>query len=84
MDGGYWFYRRLHQKFKNDKEGLKGRFKVIGQVGLELLLTDIFFHSEVTIKEQIPVQDRVAISVEQGTSKNFIQNQNQPKCPFLL
>ena len=60
------------KKFKNDKEGLKGRFKVMGQVGLGIIVgLTLFFHSEVTTKEQIPVQDRVAINVEQGPSKQF-------------
>lgn len=74
------------KKFKNDKEGLKGRFKVIGQVGLGIIVgLTLFFHSEVTIKEQIPVQDRVAISVEQGTSKQFYPESKSTKTtiPFV-
>ena len=74
------------KKFKNDKEGLKGRFKVIGQVGLGIIVgLTLFFHSEVTIKEQIPVHDRVAISVEQGTSKQFYPESKSTKTtiPFV-
>ena len=42
------------KKFKNEKEGLKGRFKILGQVGLGIIVsTTLFFHSEVTIKEKI-------------------------------
>ncbi|WP_372474362.1 phospho-N-acetylmuramoyl-pentapeptide-transferase [Capnocytophaga sp. ARDL2] len=38
--------------FKKDKEGLKGRFKVIGQVGLGLIVGAMFyFHPDITIKE---------------------------------
>ncbi|WP_222983360.1 phospho-N-acetylmuramoyl-pentapeptide-transferase [Flagellimonas meishanensis] len=39
--------------FKKDKQGLKGRFKVIGQVVLGLIVgTTLYFHPQVTIKEK--------------------------------
>ncbi|NKI30405.1 phospho-N-acetylmuramoyl-pentapeptide-transferase [Croceivirga thetidis] len=39
--------------FKKDKKGLKGRFKIMGQVVLGLLVGAIlYFHPEVTIKEK--------------------------------
>nr|WP_297306944.1 phospho-N-acetylmuramoyl-pentapeptide-transferase [uncultured Flavobacterium sp.] len=38
--------------FKKDKEGLKGRFKVIGQIGLGLIVGGIlYFHPDVTVRE---------------------------------
>ncbi len=38
--------------FKKDKEGLKGRFKVIGQIGLGLLVGSVlYFHPSVTVRE---------------------------------
>jgi phospho-N-acetylmuramoyl-pentapeptide-transferase len=43
------------KKFKNDKAGLKGKFKVLGQVGLGLIVGSVlYFHPDVTIKEQVP------------------------------
>lgn len=40
--------------FKKDKEGLKGKFKVAGQVGLGLIVGSIlYFNQEVTIKERL-------------------------------
>lgn len=40
--------------FKKDKEGLKGRFKVLGQVGLGIIVgATLFLHPGVTIKEEI-------------------------------
>ena len=40
--------------FKKDKQGLKGKFKVLGQVGLGIIVgTTLFFHPEVTIKEEL-------------------------------
>lgn len=37
--------------FKKDKEGLKGKFKVIGQVGLGIIVgTVLYFHPQVTVR----------------------------------
>ena len=37
--------------FKKDKEGLKGRYKVVGQVGLGLIIgLVLFFHKSVTLR----------------------------------
>ena len=48
------------KKFKNDKEGLKGRFKIIGQIGLGILVgATLYFNDGVTIKEKIPVTERI-------------------------
>jgi phospho-N-acetylmuramoyl-pentapeptide-transferase len=39
--------------FKKNKQGLKGRFKVLGQVVLGLMVgTTLYFHPEVTMKEK--------------------------------
>ena len=39
--------------FKNNKGGLKGKFKIIGQVSLGLIVgLTLFFHPEVTLKNQ--------------------------------
>ncbi|NNE33512.1 MAG: phospho-N-acetylmuramoyl-pentapeptide-transferase [Winogradskyella sp.] len=47
------------KKFKNDKEGLKGKFKVLGQVGLGLIVgLTLYFHEDVTIKEELPIQQQ--------------------------
>ncbi|MFI2742700.1 phospho-N-acetylmuramoyl-pentapeptide-transferase [Zhouia sp. PK063] len=40
--------------FKKDKEGLKGKFKVIGQVGLGLIVgLTLYFHPQVTMRETV-------------------------------
>lgn len=42
--------------FKKNKKGLRGIFKVIGQITLGILVgATLYFHPEVTIKEQLPV-----------------------------
>jgi phospho-N-acetylmuramoyl-pentapeptide-transferase len=50
------------KKFKNDKEGLKGRFKVLGQIGLGIIVgATLYFSSDVTIKEKLPLKERQAL-----------------------
>ena len=42
--------------FRKNKEGLKGKFKVLGQVGLGLFVgAMIYFSPDVTVKHQVPV-----------------------------
>ena len=53
------------KKFKNDKEGLKGKFKVLGQVGLGLIVgLTLYFHKDVTIKEELPLVEQRALLAE--------------------
>ena len=50
--------------FKKDKEGLAGRFKILGQVGLGLIVgVTLYFHDGITIKEKIDAP--VSIETEQ-------------------
>lgn len=40
--------------FKKNKEGLAGRFKVIGQVGLGILIAiTMYFHPDIVVREQV-------------------------------
>jgi len=42
------------KKFKNDKTGLAGRYKVIGQVGLGIIVgATMYFHPDITVKREI-------------------------------
>ncbi|MFI1770482.1 phospho-N-acetylmuramoyl-pentapeptide-transferase [Thalassobellus citreus] len=53
------------KKFKNDKEGLKGRFKVTGQVGLGIIVgATLFFHQDVTMKEKLPINEQQVLLAE--------------------
>lgn len=55
--------------FKKDKEGLKGRFKVIGQVGLGIIVgTTLYFHPSVTIKEDVVLKKQGIETVIKSTS----------------
>lgn len=53
------------KKFKNDKEGLKGKFKVLGQVGLGIIVgATLFFHQDVTMKEKLPIEEQRILLAE--------------------
>lgn len=45
--------------FKKNKDGLKGKFKVIGQVGIGLIVGSVlYFHTDVVIKDRIESTSR--------------------------
>ncbi|RDK84219.1 phospho-N-acetylmuramoyl-pentapeptide-transferase [Marinirhabdus gelatinilytica] len=51
--GAIGFLDDYLKKFKKDKAGLPGKFKIIGQVGLGIFVGAVmFFHSDVTIKRE--------------------------------
>ena len=48
--------------FKKNKEGLSGKFKVIGQVGLGLIVgATMYFHEDITIKRHKEVPKNLAL-----------------------
>jgi len=50
--GAIGFLDDYIKTFKKDKEGLKGKFKVIGQVGLGIIVgTTMYLHPAITVKE---------------------------------
>jgi hypothetical protein len=55
LDGDNRFYRRLYQSFKKDKKGLKGIFKILGQVGLGLIVgITMLVNDEVVVRMDRP------------------------------
>ena len=53
------------KKFKQNKEGLKGRFKVLGQVGLGIIVgATLYFSDDVTIKEKLPIAQQQELLAE--------------------
>jgi phospho-N-acetylmuramoyl-pentapeptide-transferase len=51
--------------FKKDKQGLKGGFKVIGQVGLGLIVGSVlYFHPGVTVRDDANSKSVIAYSLE--------------------
>lgn len=63
--GAIGFIDDYIKKFKNDKDGLKGRFKVLGQVGLGIIVgATLYFHNDVTIKEKLPLVQQQELLAE--------------------
>jgi phospho-N-acetylmuramoyl-pentapeptide-transferase len=70
--------------FKKDKEGLKGRFKILGQVTLGIFVGAMFyFHPGVTMKQKLP--QGVEIISENGIQQLFGEELKSTKTtiPFL-
>ena len=84
--GAIGFLDDYIKKFKNDKEGLKGRFKVLGQIGLGIIVgMTLFFHNDVTIKEKIPTNLQVETVAGQRSSIQFYPEAKSTKTtiPFV-
>lgn len=73
--GGIGFIDDYIKKFRKNKEGLKGRFKIIGQVGLGIIVGSVlYFNSEVVVKERVAVPQYVVQSSDkQGVT--FIEQE---------
>ncbi|MBR9844961.1 MAG: phospho-N-acetylmuramoyl-pentapeptide-transferase [Algicola sp.] len=64
--------------FKKDKEGLKGRFKVLGQVGLGIFVGAImYFHPGVTIKQEKINPDFSNELITQNSPGEFFAEENR-------
>ncbi len=64
--------------FKKNKKGLQGRFKILGQVVLGLIVgATLYFHPEVTVKEKnysVITQEYELAQVEGGEVKSLMTN----------
>lgn len=74
--------------FKKDKQGLKGIFKVIGQVGLGLIVgLVLYFHPGVTVRDDANSKHVTAYSIEQtGTSisqHDLVEKSTLTTIPFF-
>lgn len=68
--------------FKKDKEGLKGIFKVVGQVGLGLIVGCVlYFHPQVTVKKEVKLERQGIHSVVKSTSPEI--KSTETTIPFL-
>lgn len=60
------------KKFKNDKEGLPGRFKVVGQVGLGLFVGSImYFHPGIVVQHTVSKPSANAEIITQRTDGRY-------------
>jgi len=56
--------------FKKNKEGLAGRFKIVGQVGLGLIIGyTMFFHPSIVVKEKIPASQLATVKTFENTKR---------------
>ena len=63
--------------FRHKKEGLKGKFKIVGQVGLGLLVgTTMYFSEDIVIREHttVPIEQSV---VDETTGETIITSSQQ-------
>ena len=72
------------KKFKNNKSGLKGGYKIIGQVLLGIIVgSTLFFHQDVTIKDKI-VDTQVYELVDENTDVVRLEEKStRTTFPFL-
>lgn len=74
--GGLGFLDDYIKVFKKNKEGLQGKFKIVGQVGIGLIVgCTLYFHPDVVIKERI---ERTANHLGDVTAQTEV-NINAPK-----
>ena len=77
--------------FKKDKKGLAGKFKVLGQVSLGLIVGSIlYFHPDVVVREQLSVvdQENQVVFVQEDvkstkTTIPFVKNNELDYSDFL-
>lgn len=79
--------------FKKNKKGLHGKFKVVGQIGVGLLVALLmYFNQHVVIKRKVPATDRNTMDVstvddvtqEDGTTYEWVQEKSlKTTIPFV-
>jgi len=70
--------------FKKDKGGLKGRFKVLGQVGLGIIVgAMLYFNEGVTIKEQLPKEKQIVKANRRKIAFGETHKSNKTKIPIF-
>lgn len=58
--------------FKKNKEGLQGKFKIVGQIGIGLIVGCVlYFHPDVVVKERIEKAKTDIASISQGSVKTI-------------
>ena len=84
--GSIGFIDDYIKKFKNDKKGLKGTFKVIGQVGLGVIVGAVlYFHPQVTLRQEaegVSLRENVEVKSVQ-TNLPFFKNNELDYADFL-
>jgi phospho-N-acetylmuramoyl-pentapeptide-transferase len=72
------------KNFLNNKEGLAGRFKLVGQIGLGLLVAlVVYFHSDVVIREHVTQEQYEELVAENGDVQVVSKNPEKAE-PYLV
>ena len=74
--------------FRKNKEGLAGRFKIVGQIGLGLIVGfTLYFNTQVVIREAIPNSKPAIIENNEGVVESNVQykevKSTKTTVPFL-
>lgn len=70
--GAIGFIDDYIKKFKKDKAGLPGKFKVFGQVGLGIIVgTTMYFHDDITVRRQKLNPGQTTETAMQNPSADF-------------
>ncbi|MAZ93765.1 MAG: phospho-N-acetylmuramoyl-pentapeptide-transferase [Lentimicrobiaceae bacterium] len=86
--GGIGFADDYIKVFKRNKQGLKGKYKVIGQVILGLIVGLVmYFNTDIVVREKAPVESQIVTTIgdDQTTSKFSITEERSTKTtiPFF-
>lgn len=70
--------------FRKNKDGLKGRFKIIGQIGLGIIVgATMYFHPDVTIREKTQAQFQDGPDTEMVTTYSDPHKSTKTTIPFF-
>ncbi|APD07334.1 phospho-N-acetylmuramoyl-pentapeptide-transferase [Flavobacteriaceae bacterium UJ101] len=86
--GGIGFLDDYIKVFKKDKEGLAGKFKVLGQIGLGIIVgTTLYFNQNVIVKENLPFEQRkIEITKDGQIDRHYFTEEvksTKTNMPFL-
>lgn len=71
--------------FKKNKKGLAGRFKIVGQVGVGIIVGSLLYFSDaVVVKEKVAVNQSTEISVDQSKQFTWVESKStKTTIPFF-
>lgn len=84
--GAIGFIDDYIKTFRKNKEGLEGKFKIIGQVGLGIIVgATMYFHPDVTVREKTVESNTVQTQMVQKNLVKYTEEQRSTKTtiPFV-
>jgi len=71
--------------FKKNKKGLAGRFKIVGQVGVGIIVGSLLYFSDaVVVKEKVAVNQSTEISVDKSKQFTWVESKStKTTIPFF-